>query len=64
MKPDQMALRDLKKLDVSESLMRDVLFAPEVNRWWPDVVPELLIALASLEKARQLLSKPIEVKDE
>lgn len=62
--PDPMARRDIIRLDAAESMMREVLFAPEVNRWWPDVVPELLIALAALDKARKLLEVHKEVADD
>lgn len=60
---DPLAKRDILKLDTAEHLMREVMFAPEVNRWWSDVVPELLLALSSLDKARKILSEHKEVQD-
>lgn len=61
--PDPMARRDIIRLDAAESMMREVLFAPEVNRWWPDVVPELLLALSALDRARRILVQHKEVQD-
>lgn len=61
--PDPMARRDIIRLEAAETMMREVLFAPEVSRWWPDVVPELLLALSALDKARKILEVHKEVQD-
>ena len=60
---DPICKRDVLRLTAAKSLMWEVMFAPEVNRWWPDVVPELLLALSHLDKAREILEVHKEVSD-
>lgn len=53
---DERAVRATAKLDVAEALMREALMAPVVTKWTPSAVPELLVALEALAKARRLIT--------
>jgi hypothetical protein len=60
---DPMAVDQIRRLDMSETLMREVIGSHIVNHLWPDTVPALLDALDALARARVHLKVHAEIKD-